>query len=865
MSSSPIILQTVADLGGITQLKAGLQSIGASADQANESFNRVATASNELSQEVNYVNENNMRARASFDEDAAASTQFGYSVREARGSARLLSDELGLHLNRELANTLARSETLGPILEGAFSVFAIVGFIELLDQASKKFDAMIENAAGWGKAQQEAYQRALALNSEMISRNLELRTSERDLNQVGLEGAAKRAVQVKDLTAEQKDYADQTAGALNRQREFNAEIQHWQNLQQIPFVMNQDLISQKIQDATASLKRAEDETDRFTQKQKDLGEQMRQVKTEGTADTAKNTRADLSGAADAYKTYIDAIEAGDQAYYKARYQLGEISLAQEVAQLRESEQRKFDVETETYNKLRALKLQEGKDTGKNVTPEIEKMDAEQYARHTAFSSKMIELDATTQLQLRKQAEDTAFAQIADDLKVAQSKTHLAEVQERFAFSHAESPAELEAAAIPLIRTATEQYEQQITALRERAKVLTDQEVPEQSRPSAALGTDDFSRQLQAVKGTRQEVINELAAMNAEEIDLRHQQATAVVQIKNEETEKLQSLGKRELDDTISDLDRQLSETKTRYQGELIGFETLQASKSISERRFADEAKSLAQQELADKLTILERERTAVEAAANQGVISEREAERQIKAIDEKELQDKQQEKNREAQIVKQAATKEAQEMKQVLNTISTSMNTALNEWMLGHKKFAAAAEQAWDSIATKAIDSVVKIGENFLVGLLLQQSAQEKQVLMDAKAAAANAWASAPNPIVGAVEAAATFAAVVGAYMPTFEFGGIVPGASGSAVPIIAHADEMVLPAHISTFVQDAAARAAGAPGRDTAGSSSSGLGGVSHTTNHFNIEVNQSSGKPMSPDEITKAVRRAYRVGALP
>ena len=44
-----------------------------------------------------------------------------------------------------------------------------------------------------------------------------------------------------------------------------------------------------------------------------------------------------------------------------------------------------------------------------------------------------------------------------------------------------------------------------------------------------------------------------------------------------------------------------------------------------------------------------------------------------------------------------------------------------------------------------------------------------------------------------------------------FEKGGVIPGATSSAVPIFGHAGEMVLPAHLSKFVQTAAAGAGGA------------------------------------------------------
>jgi hypothetical protein len=101
-----------------------------------------------------------------------------------------------------------------------------------------------------------------------------------------------------------------------------------------------------------------------------------------------------------------------------------------------------------------------------------------------------------------------------------------------------------------------------------------------------------------------------------------------------------------------------------------------------------------------------------------------------------------------------------------------------------------------------------------------------------------------------------------------FERGGIVPGSSGSAVPITAHAKEMVLPEHISSFIQSAAAGAAGAPGAP-GGAGGPGVPGGSggdnynttHNHNHFEINVDgQKTGK----DEVISWVQQGLHRGAF-
>lgn len=63
----------------------------------------------------------------------------------ARESARLLREETGIFLPRALQGLIAQSQILGPVLNSAFSVFAIVGFIEVLASIPKHIGAVIES------------------------------------------------------------------------------------------------------------------------------------------------------------------------------------------------------------------------------------------------------------------------------------------------------------------------------------------------------------------------------------------------------------------------------------------------------------------------------------------------------------------------------------------------------------------------------------------------------------------------------------------------------------------------------------------------------------------------------------------------
>jgi hypothetical protein len=61
------------------------------------------------------------------------------SFREARASAKLLSDEVGVNLNRHLVSAMANSQALRGVLAGAFGVAVGAGFLSVAIQQGEKF------------------------------------------------------------------------------------------------------------------------------------------------------------------------------------------------------------------------------------------------------------------------------------------------------------------------------------------------------------------------------------------------------------------------------------------------------------------------------------------------------------------------------------------------------------------------------------------------------------------------------------------------------------------------------------------------------------------------------------------------------
>lgn len=114
--------------------------------------------------------------------------------------------------------------------------------------------------------------------------------------------------------------------------------------------------------------------------------------------------------------------------------------------------------------------------------------------------------------------------------------------------------------------------------------------------------------------------------------------------------------------------------------------------------------------------------------------------------------------------------------------------------------------------------------QNLIMSAMQRKGVQGTTRFEDARTAAADAFASAGNPWLGAVEAAGAFAAVM-----AFEKGGIVPGVGrGDIVPARLEPGEAVLPKRLTENLQNEARFGKSDGGGDT----------HIHHTHHYNINA---------------------------
>ena len=148
------------------------------------------------------------------------------------------------------------------------------------------------------------------------------------------------------------------------------------------------------------------------------------------------------------------------------------------------------------------------------------------------------------------------------------------------------------------------------------------------------------------------------------------------------------------------------------------------------------------------------------------------------------------------QINQQAALQSMQAWQKLFDGMTNQMNQVLLSMFNGHQKLAQELARVWDGIAENFAKNVLKMAEQYLIGLALQKTGQKSQIMADAKTAAANTYSAVSavpvvGPVLAPVAAAGAFAAVLA--FDSFADGGVVRGPGSAAVPILAHAGERVL------------------------------------------------------------------------
>lgn len=213
----------------------------------------VSAAIKQLTAELVTLKSTQLEVAASAETAAAAETKFAGSVQEARGAAKLFSEEAGVPLNRHLAGVLAKSEILGPILAKAFPIAAALGFAEVLVHVTEKVVELISDYFIYTEEQKKAYAELVAGNQELLKQETSLLEARKAGALAAVSGSQRILEQIRQLDVAQKGakpgdiefLSGITSGAQAKQLAY---LQQRANLQAL---YNKDLEKEAAASATA--------------------------------------------------------------------------------------------------------------------------------------------------------------------------------------------------------------------------------------------------------------------------------------------------------------------------------------------------------------------------------------------------------------------------------------------------------------------------------------------------------------------------------------------------------------------------------------------------------------------------------------
>jgi hypothetical protein len=339
----------------------------------------------------------------------------------------------------------------------------------------------------------------------------------------------------------------------------------------------------------------------------------------------------------------------------------------------------------------------------------------------------------------------------------------------------------------------------------------------------------------------QKAAEEVAKLN---IETQHQKAAGAIQLQITKIQTGQSLG---ITDPQKDLD---------------ALQTLHQQAIAEDERYLNQVLALDRQ-------IAQQEQQLYATDGNKVREIQARLNEEILALERKLQADKQKLQQVEVQDTKRILQQQMQNYKKVYDAITQDFNSAISKMITTTegpaKAFAQMLNQMLGQLATFVLQYLEKKAEMWLMDEIFGKTAASTsaitQITSDAAVAGAGAYAAtAAIPFVGpALAPAAAATAYAGAIsflgLAAFEAGGVVNGAHGMPVPIVAHAGERVL----STAQTQTFERMVNSP---------SGGGSNIHLNYSPNVNAFDRHGFRSTlqahKDDIVSIVRQAVNTGAL-
>ncbi len=420
------------------------------------------------------------------------------------------------------------------------------------------------------------------------------------------------------------------------------------------------------------------------------------------------------------------------------------------------------------------------------------------AAEVETKQKIADIDA--RFDKEKQSRDFANAQAEINAfhSVEEAQIKLAEDRARRVFTKADMPAELEAAAKPLIEQTTKAYDDQIEKLRERAKLLESTIKLPGVIVTADLGTPDFEKQIDGLKKVAPEIYRQLLEMNTEEKRIRMEQSDAVEKIELQKTEKIKAIRAKEVEDQDKAIRDELIVEESSYRQDLSFIQELYVEKKLTLSEYTMTAKMFAAQELSSRIVTLDEERQALKAARDADILTEEQYNRRMQELATQQTRFQEQKEAKVSRLTKEEITKREQALHSSVTHMADEFASGINKMIQHEQSFGRSLAQMGAQIELSLIDNGIKrvtihYGEEFAkmiaehLGFITKFIADHSTFLATllgiettSKAAKAAAAKAADVPIVAA-DAGVSFAAGYASVMAALPFPANVAAAPGVA------------------------------------------------------------------------------------
>ena len=813
MGSTDVLrILTAVDVGplqaGMSQAAATVQ---AATDKMGASFKQLQGASalwlpRDMATELNAQRDNAVAAVESIGTHSAS------SAAEARHAIRGLGEEIGITMPRFVSNFLTSIGPVSSVMAMAFTPIAIIGVIEVLKQVPDVIQSGINKLRGWDeeakKKWEEEADAALRMSNAVAESHLKIN---RSLSTIGLSGLERNKAEQKSLDDEIHELENRKGDLqeqLNQAEKTKAELgSGW---------FTKMMHGKELDQATHDIQTFKTQIEELKLKLIDLSTGHVLLPAEAKDEAATQANEVAAARIEADKTVAMAHVAAIKAQAENDYRMGLISLAQLTAALEKAEDDKFKIMQKSIDRQKALEASKSA-TGENAAPKMATLDASAKALKEEHEEALLTIHANYAEQTKRVDEQLALARIDGEQKVG---TEIVNRDEQ---------------------TAKQQYElHQITAAQETALLIDAENRRDEIEKNAIEKRIKVAEQ----EPEKNKVLIE--NLNNELLVLDQQYQT--------KKQSIQSAGDAKI----------LADEQARYATE-IAYAMRAADEELKDNAAMDDKKLSSHRMKSeawykDEITVLDK----WHAKANEILNSELMHAELIYKKDSKEYEavilKKEHLDQQYAQKKKALDDKMQQENTKFYNKLEQSLsfyNNQMLSTMKGQQTATQMMENMWAHLADQMVMSIMKGIEAEIAASITRKAIDKESIIGKAGSAAAKAYdamAGIPyvGPVLGALAAAAAFAAIMA--FGSFKEGGVLD----QDMFMFGHAKEMVLPAGISTGLQGMIANGG------------AGAGGGNKTQLTYAptmIGGEQWMKKTMSQhsDHMVKLIRGKMRKGALP